>query len=174
MNYSDMFVYDETSPSCLRWKISKGSVRAGESIGYVKGDGYWYVKIDGTHKAVHRIIWHILKGDIPRHIVVDHKDTNRLNNKIDNLRLVNKLQNAQNHSRKPASGFLGVKLTKEGYWEASISVNGKRKYVKTCKSKYDAALERDLAAYPIYGEYGRYNFPDFIKPYMSKIEEQIV
>ena len=170
MNYSDMFVYDETSPSCLRWKVSKGSAKAGDQIGYVKGDGYWYVKINGINKAAHRIVWAITNGDIPSDSVIDHKDTNRLNNKIDNLRLVNKYQNAQNHSRKPKNQYFGVKLTKDGYWEASLSIKGKRTYVKTCKCKEDAALERDLAAYRIYGEFGRYSFPDFVKSYCVQVD----
>ena len=47
--------------------------------------------------AVHRIIWIIHKGEIPEGMEVDHKDRNRANNYLGNLRLLTHSQNIRNN-----------------------------------------------------------------------------
>ena len=47
----------------------------------------------------HRVIWCLLKGDIPNGLQINHKDFNRANNNIDNLELMTAKENT-NYTKK--------------------------------------------------------------------------
>lgn len=76
----------------------------------------------------HRVIYEMHHGAIPAGMLVDHKDRDPLNNRLDNLRLATKAQNGSN-SRVPrnnTSGYRGVHRSKrDGTWRAAIRVNGR-------------------------------------------------
>lgn len=59
-------------------------------------NGYEYVSIDGKYKLVHRFMWSTFYGKIPKGMEIDHIDTDRLNNNINNLRLVTPKENRNN------------------------------------------------------------------------------
>ena len=65
--------------------------------------------------------------------IIDHIDHNRLNNRLDNLRVVTASQNARNRTKKAncSSQFRGVSWNKEkGRWEARIRLaGGKKKFL---------------------------------------------
>ncbi len=61
-------------------------------------NGYEYVSISGKSKLVHRLMWEIFNGEIPNGMEIDHIDTDRLNNNINNLRLVTQKENRNNPS----------------------------------------------------------------------------
>lgn len=159
-NWSDYFYYDETSPSCLRWKGRMS--RAGTSLKYLDGkpaggtnpNGYWIIRVFCVKTAIaaHRIIWEMFHGKIEGGLFVDHIDRNRGNNKISNLRLVTNQQNTQNAKKRftNKSGATGVHLwkreTKSGYnlyWRAQAIYNGKRiSKIFSCKIYgYDLAFK---------------------------------
>lgn len=104
------FACDENSPTGLRWVVDtcRGAF-AKESIMIPKGSiagrlhrlGYYWVRTNrytGTQVAysVHRIVWEIHNGPVPAGYLVDHIDGNRMNNTVENLRLVTKAENARN------------------------------------------------------------------------------
>lgn len=75
----------------------------GKNFGHIAGcvnnvTGYRAVKIAQKNEYVHRVIWEYHNGPIPDGLEIDHKDTNRDNNKIDNLRLVTSKENKENLS----------------------------------------------------------------------------
>ena len=78
----------------LYWRVkpSRG-VYAGDEVGYIHPAGHRRFMYKRKAYSVHRIIWLMHYGNIP--IEIDHKDTNKLNNKIENLRAANK-KNQQN------------------------------------------------------------------------------
>ena len=51
------FYYDETSPSFLRWKVSRGKIKAGDSAGGKDNKGYYIVKLNNVSYKVHRVIF---------------------------------------------------------------------------------------------------------------------
>ena len=116
MNFEEYFYYDETSPSCLRWKVSRyaGSnyavlkASAGDCAGSLRGDGYYYVRLDNRPYMVHRVIMDMHHGASKR--VCDHRDGNRANNTVGNLRYVTRAENSQNAgiSDRNTSGIVGV------------------------------------------------------------------
>lgn len=122
--------YDETSPSALRWKkrISKSStIYIGDVAGALDTlDGYWKIHGLGSHYKVHRIVWFMHHGKIPKEFNIDHINGNRQDNRIENLRLVTKELNARNRrmSKNNTSGYNGVTYY-EGYSKRGTLV---RKY----------------------------------------------
>lgn len=140
MKWDEHFYYDETSPSCLRWNktICAGKYRTvvnvhkGSCAGTLS-NGYYFITLNGRSIGSHRIVWELFNGKIPDNMFIDHIDTNRTNNKLCNLRIVTKQQNAQNRTvqKNNKSGMQGVNLRVNGYgteyWEASWQENGKTK-----------------------------------------------
>ena len=73
----------------------------------------------------------------------DHRDRNGLNNRMSNLRVVTKFQNAQNRKHPPnSSGRTGVSLRTDGKWQAEITVENKRIYLGSFVSKQAAIRSR--------------------------------
>lgn len=130
--FNKYFYYDETSPSCLRWKVErrggKGVGRVlcspGDVAGSVEKAGYFVVGINYKVYKVHRIIWQLVNGPISPSFQIDHIDRNKKNNSIQNLRCVENAINSRNRTINPrnTSGHNGVMLANlRGYlyWRAS-------------------------------------------------------
>lgn len=124
---------------------------------------YWYAACASTAfmsvLPLHRLI-----TECPSHLLVDHRDTDTMNNRMANLRIVTHQQNALNsrtykNSRSPYRG-----ITKRGAkWQAQIHFGGKGGGVKTIgyfTTPEDAARAWDSAALEMFGcEFTRFNFP---------------
>lgn len=90
-------VYDETSPTKLRWDFdlvkSNGRLCSKARKGYVAGTKTSLL-IDGKTYGIHRIIWALVKGEtIPDNMVINHIDGNTENNSIHNLELCSQKDN---------------------------------------------------------------------------------
>lgn len=118
MEFSEFLYYDESSPSCLRWKVSRYSgehgnicmVSAGDVAGFLcNTHGYWFVKVCGRRYAAHRVILS-LWGFCCTGKVADHINQNKLDNRIDNLRVVSRPINSRNQPKRKnnKSGVTGV------------------------------------------------------------------
>lgn len=125
----------------------------------------WYVqKNHGTHYArrsrdgesMHRVI-----TGAPDGTLVDHHDTNGLNNTRLNLRVCNKSENGGNR-RKLAAGsskFKGVTWHNgKNRWHAQIWHNGKRTHLGYFGTQELAAQAYDIAATTAFGEFANLNF----------------
>lgn len=101
----DLLVYDETSPTLLRWKVdrysglnkkikfaSAGAVAGGERL---DANGYTVIGLFGKIYKIHRVIFTLLRGNIPEGYVINHKDGNRANNLIDNIEICTIAENAR-------------------------------------------------------------------------------
>lgn len=90
-------VYDPNSPSGLTWVNPYHKSKAGKSVGYLdKNTGRWILNFKGKIYKVHRIVWELKNGSLPKGYIVDHIDGNPTNNLIANLRLATSSQNAVN------------------------------------------------------------------------------
>ena len=119
VDFSQYFTYDETSPTCLRWAVSRYSGQ-GRRLMVTKGDVaghrskmYHIVQVHGVKYRCHRVVWSILVGNISSDDVIDHRDGDSLNNKFSNLRLANQKVNSENRGKSIAnrSGVTGVALS---------------------------------------------------------------
>ncbi|EAV0167816.1 HNH endonuclease [Salmonella enterica subsp. enterica serovar Javiana] len=85
---------------------------------------YITIEINTKPHMAHRIIWEMHNGAIPQGFEVDHIDRDGTNNRLENLRIVDRSGNMKNKGRQAnASGVHGV------YWNKSLN-----KYVAQCRS----------------------------------------
>lgn len=85
---------------------------------------YERIQIDDRRMSAHRAVWIWHYGTIPPDKQVDHIDRNRMNNRIENLRLVTAQQNRRNTSkyRTNTSGATGVDfMPGKQLWRARLS-----------------------------------------------------
>lgn len=169
-DWHQLFTYDETSKSCLRWKYSKYPKRIGQEVGSYHTCGstsYWNVTINGRVHKIHRIIWVMFNDKLGNKDLINHIDTDSGNNKISNLELSNPMHNSCNTKLQikldnDPDGYLRehcAKHTIKGiqyiyyFVQVSISRYGKHLYksfsYKKCGSKEKAweiaRICRDIA-----------------------------
>ena len=116
----------------------------------------------GKFKTIkmHRIIMAAKSG-----FFVDHINHDTLDNRRNNLRIVNKHQNAMNRKGHDdsLSKYKGVTFNKNKYiqkWQASIMKNYKKIHLGYFTNQRDAAMAYDLAARKHFKHYAFLNFPD--------------
>jgi hypothetical protein len=74
-------------------------------------------------------------------LVVDHINNNRLDNRVENLRIVTQRENANKKHIKSTSKYTGVHWQEDNKkWRASIIINGKKYYLGLFTNEYDAHL----------------------------------
>lgn len=91
-------------------------------------------------------------------LCVDHINGNKLDNRLENLRIVTPQQNNMNKKSREnsTSQYIGVYLYNKK-WKASIRVNNKNIHLGTFINEIDAAKARDLATKEYFGIYGKLN-----------------
>lgn len=95
-------------------------------IGTVMNAGYLFVSFGRDMVLGHRLAWVLHYGEWPE-LEIDHKDGDKTNNAIANLRSSSRTQNVQNQMARTESGYKGVKLSKDcaSSWSARIRLYGK-------------------------------------------------
>lgn len=80
----------------------------GKQVGSLTDTGYLLTQLQGKNHKVHRTIFLLWHGYLPD--IVDHRDGNILNNRIDNLRSATHQQNMSNCkvSKNNKLGIMGV------------------------------------------------------------------
>lgn len=101
---------------------------------------------------------HMIIGKPQKGKAVDHINRDRLDNRKENLRIVDYFQNAQNISiqKNNTSGYRGV-WKKGNRWQADIKVNYKKLSLGSYATKEEAALAYNKAATEHFGEYAVLN-----------------
>lgn len=94
----------------------------------------------------------MINGAIPLDSQIDHINRVRSDNRIENLRLVNKNQNQFNRSKNKGSEFKGVhKLKTTGNYQARIGFKQNKIYIGTYRSAVEAAKAYDEYAIKLHG-----------------------
>lgn len=102
--------------------------------------GYLRVSVDNQVLFGHRVIWAIYYGRWPESII-DHANGDKADNRITNLRLATKVQNAQNRKKTVVntSGFKGVYWHKKAErWYSIGRVSGKQTYLGLYDTREEA------------------------------------
>lgn len=138
-----------------KYDIGFNSRYAGKIAGSRRKDGYIEIRLVGTSYLAHRLAWLHHYGSWPE-LDVDHKDRDKGNNRIANLRPATIVENRRNSSIKAdnASGIKGVSWDAVlGKWRAQIGLNGTTKYIGIFESKEDAEAARTAVANDNFGEF---------------------
>lgn len=125
IDWNEYFYYDETSPSCLRWKVGRRSgknlnivkVKKDDVAGSISVKGYYQVKLQGGVYLCHRIIYEIMNNvSLKPNEHIDHVNGCRFDNRINNLRVVTNAENSRNakKSKYNSSGVTGVREERKG------------------------------------------------------------
>ena len=153
----ELFLYNKHTGEFTRRK-NNCSHKAGTTAGYIKkSDGYVYLFINNKKYLAHRIAWLYVYGNNPK-IYVDHINGVRNDNRIENLREANYIQNSCNKrfQHNNTSGYKGVCFIKSvGKWRARIGYNCKKidiGFFSTAKEAADAYKEK---AIELHGEFAR-------------------
>ena len=87
---------------------------------------------------------------------IDHKNNNKLDNTISNLRWCTNTQNSYNRqlNKNSTSGIKGINWNKiNKNWRVRISFNNKEINLGSFKNIEDAKIARQLKAIELYGEF---------------------
>lgn len=153
------FEYD-TETGDLRWKPkplfkkfdNRWNIRfAGKIAGCVNWCGYTQIGLDGKAIFAHRIVWAIVLGEQPPEII-DHKNRNKTDNRIENLTTATTSTNAFNKEGYSSSGFKGVHKDRNK-WRARIMIDGRDHNLGSFDTPEEAADAYRLAAAKLHGEF---------------------
>lgn len=140
-----IFTWREVSPRCY-------IVKAGDRAGGQDGHGYVRIRVLGTLHHAQRLAWLYMTGAWPSD-EIDHRNTNRSDNRWDNLRPATSALNSQNRRtarRGSAAGVIGVNPRRGGF-QARIMVNGKSKFLgdhDTAEAAHAAYVEAKRELHP--------------------------
>jgi hypothetical protein len=140
----------------FRWKVRRGSVVAGAIAGSRRKDGYYGVQIDGREYLLHRLAWFYVKGRWPMP-EADHRDLDKGNNRLANLREATQSQNRANVRVRTKSGFKGVYIYggRDRPFQAAIRIDGKQNTLGYFASAEEAHEVYKAAAAKAFGEFAR-------------------
>ena len=102
--------------------------KEGEILNVKTDQGYYQFKVNDKNLIrpknyyIHRFEWECIKGVIPEGFVIDHIDSVKKNNKIENLQLLTVSENIRKGNNKPISSF-NIKNKKQKNYESITSAS---------------------------------------------------
>lgn len=146
---------EETDQHVKTWN----SKYAGKIAGRTKpnGKGYLEIGVEGKLYFSHRLAWLYMTGEWPE-VNIDHKDTDKTNNRWGNLREATVAQNAWNVDYEPGKLGRGVNhhpACKSRPYSGQIQVGGKRISLGYFSTAEEAERAYLAAAEKYHGEFAR-------------------
>jgi len=131
--------------------------------------GYCQVRFNGTRVLYHVIIWILSTGkDIPHGMEIDHINGNKIDSRIENLRLVTTRQNQQNRKKHRAGRLVGATYFKErNYWQSQIVIDKTRIWLGYYKTEQEAHEVYEIACKYIAKYTDNDSFRELIKKEME-------
>lgn len=134
---------------------------------YIANTGYVYSYPASWRDGVSPVAMHRYIMNPPSRKVVDHVNSDKLNNTRQDLRIATPSENTANSrpSTKSSSKYKGVHWnTNKARWVASITVNYKQIIVGQFVTQREAALAYNDAALHHFGEFARLNTIPLVDP----------
>lgn len=143
------------------WKVSTAHrIKIGDEAGAKDHDekDRVLIRIDRKLYLAHRLAWFYMNGVWPEGLI-DHKNRDPSDNRIDNLRLATRQQNSFNSSGREntTSKYKGVCYSSETRrkkrWLAQIEYDGKHTHLGRFLTEAEAKAAYDAVAIPLHGEF---------------------
>lgn len=133
--------YDSLNGIFTRRCNIRGGTKAGDQAGWKRNDGYIEIKINSVKYKAHRLAWLYVHGDFPSHFI-DHINGDRSDNRIFNLRLATRKENAENAKLRSTntSGHRGVTwCNSKKKWQVEVTHNYETHYIGAFNDINEAA-----------------------------------
>lgn len=142
---------DEEKVCAIKWHAATNK----SGITYAKSHPPGSGRANTKKLYLHRFILDAKPGEI-----VDHINSDGLDNRKANLRIVTARQNVMNSKPKGGRQLKGVKVDPvRNAFAARIAINGRDKYLGLYATATEAARAYDEAARVHFGEFAKLNFP---------------
>jgi len=143
-------------PPCQNTRAKKREIGSRADIAHQEGvHTYRVINLFGRQWRAHRLAWWYVHGVYPA-ALVDHKNNDPADNRIDNLRLATEAQNSRNTklSKTNTSGYKGVYwCSYRNRWRAAITINSKPVQLGRFKTPEEAHAAYCAAAARLHGEF---------------------
>ncbi len=125
---------------------------AGRECGAVDDRGYLRIRVLGTKYRAHRLAWLYVFGAWPEG-EIDHKNCDRLDNRLVNLREASRSDNMRNVAlqKNNKSGAKGIWQTPSGTWRCVVN----HRHVGNFSSLQEAVVVRTKYIADKHGEFAR-------------------
>lgn len=159
MNQALVAEYFDYKDGHLYWKKvmhHNKQYLVGQEVGSIHKTGYRHVTWMGKIHKVHRLIFLLEHGYLPKEI--DHINGDRQDNRLENLREVTRSENQFNKAMcsNNTSGFRGVNWHKHSKsWVVRVCTKGKTKILGYFKDLELAGLVADEARNLYHGKYAK-------------------
>jgi len=133
----------------------RGMRNYGKPLGAVSPAGYRIIMVDGVLYQASHLAWFYVHGEWPANIM-DHRDLDKANDRIENLRPATRSQNQGNQRARSnnSSGRKGVSRSVCGKrWQVSIA----REHIGIFDTIEEAADAYRIAAIAKFGEFARFD-----------------
>lgn len=150
----ELFHYDPETGVFTRIVALAPKSKVGDLAGWHDPKGYLRIGTLGTNYLAHRLAWLYMHGEMP--VEIDHINGIKDDNRLSNLRSVNRKQNMENRRlrKDSSSGFCGANFHKAtGRWRAQIRHNGKKLHLGYFDSAEEAAQAYHAAALKLFTHY---------------------
>jgi hypothetical protein len=142
----------------ITWLVKPARrIMAGSVAGSIhRRFGYRVIKVGGMRLRASHVAWFLAHGEWPA-AEVDHKNLDRDDNRLANLRLATRAQNGANRSRQKnnTSGFKGVSRHGGGRWRATIKSDRQQRFLGAFDTPEEAHAAYVAAASDLHGEFAR-------------------
>lgn len=153
---NELFYYE--NGNLYRKKSTQKNVLVGSKVGTTNVLGYSVVSIKNKTYLIHRLIYWMTYGYLPKYI--DHIDGNKLNNNINNLREATNQQNIFNQKtrKNSSSGIKNVLWDKKAKkWCVRFTINYKPKHIGMYSNLEEAIqVAKDTRA-KLHGKFAKHN-----------------
>lgn len=152
----ELLEYDPET-GVFRWRISRSHLKAGSVAGSLGNKGYRVILLDRVKYSEHKLAWMYVNDYYPE-FEIDHKDKDKSNNKILNLRKATRSQNCSHKEFKSSEtgrkrGAYPYKFKSGVRWRSCISFEGKKIHLGMFPTEDEAHAAYVSAAISYFGEF---------------------